>query len=66
MGTERYPDAADTPEAPEADLAEQSAELVDEESSAAPGGIAEDLFEADPADAAEQAVAVPVDEDEYR
>jgi hypothetical protein len=66
MGAQGYPDPADTPETPEADLAEQSADLADEESSGAPDGIGADLLEADPADAAEQAVAVPVDEDEYR
>ena len=58
-------------EAPEADAAEQ-AQLLDERdaeaaTAAEPSGEPAPLpWEADPADAAEQAVAVPVDEDEYR
>jgi hypothetical protein len=56
-------------EAPEADAAEQSRALDGRE--AGPGAedsaLGEPLpAEADPADAAEQAVPVPVDEDEYR
>jgi hypothetical protein len=61
-------------EAPEADAAEQSLpvddEQLDEENEA---GVEPSLepeielpLEADPADAVEQAVPVPVDEDEYR
>jgi hypothetical protein len=59
-------------EAPEADAAEQSLpvdEGVDEETAPgrAPARPAPEIpLEADPADAAEQAVSVPVDEDEYR
>ncbi len=65
-------------EAPEADAAEQSlpvdegAEEVEEAEGAEEGQRRpahpkpELPLEADPADAAEQAVAVPVDEDEYR
>ena len=56
-------------EAPEADAAEQAQPLDDRDAVAGaeqtgePAGIP---WEADPADAAEQAVPVPVDEDEYR
>jgi hypothetical protein len=66
-------------EAPEADAAEQSMQVdeLDEQgdeqergaaaSAQAPGEPALELpWEADPADAVEQAVPVPVDEDEYR
>jgi hypothetical protein len=66
----------DAYEAPEADAAEQSLPVVDEDENEqrgarvtgqAPGEPELELpVEADPADAAEQAVAVPVDEDEYR
>jgi hypothetical protein len=58
-------------EAPEADAAEQSlpvdegAEEMDQERATA-HPEPEVPLEADPADAAEQAVSVPVDEDEYR
>ncbi len=55
-------------EAPEADAAEQS-QALDEEGEAAPQEPAfrQPLpLEVDPADAVEQAVPVPVDEDEYR
>ena len=54
-------------EAPEADAAEQAQTLDDAESAVEPpAGAAPLPWEADPADAAEQAVPVPVDEDEYR
>ena len=55
-------------EAPEADAAEQSLPVDDETPDArlAPRPEPEVPMEADPADAAEQAVSVPVDEDEYR
>ena len=61
-------------EAAEADVAEQSlpvAELDEDESeeaaTEAPGEPELELpWEADPADVVEQAVPVPVDEDEYR
>jgi hypothetical protein len=54
-------------EAPEADAAEQAQTLDDAEAAVEPPiGTAPLPWEADPADAAEQAVPVPVDEDEYR
>ena len=58
-------------EAPEADAAEQSLPVDDDAQDAGlERGAAypepEVPMEADPADAAEQAVSVPVDEDEYR
>jgi hypothetical protein len=56
-------------EAPEADAAEQAQPLDDRDAEAAAEPSAEPArfpWEADPADAAEQAVPVPVDEDEYR
>jgi len=64
-------------EAPEADAAEQSLPVDDapdedqergpRATAQAPGESELELpWEADPADAAEQAVSVPVDEDEYR
>lgn len=62
----------DEHEATEADAAEQSLPVdedgQDEEAAARELGEPEPElpWEADPADAAEQAVSVPVDEDEYR
>ena len=56
-------------EAPEADAAEQAQPLDDRDVEAAADPSAEPAplpWEADPADAAEQAVPGPVDEDEYR
>ena len=54
-------------EAPEADAAEQSLPVVEEDEVAQDEpSEPEPPFEADPADAAEQAVPVPLDEDEYR
>jgi hypothetical protein len=59
-------------EAPEADAAEQLLPAhpgADEDEEAQPDELpelAELPLEADPADAVEQAVVVPVDEDEYR
>ena len=60
---------SDELEAPEADAAEQAQPLDDRDAAAAaeqPAGPGPVPWEADPADAAEQAVPVPVDEDEYR
>ena len=60
---------SDELEAPEADAAEQAQALDDRDAAAAAersGGPKPVPWEADPADAAEQAVPVPVDEDEYR
>ena len=60
---------SDELEAPEADAAEQAQALDDRDAAAATersGGPVPVPWEADPADAAEQAVPVPVDEDEYR
>lgn len=61
--------AADAPggpddETPEADAAEQRAEVGQGDDETGPAG--RDGAEADPADAAEQARAVEQDEDEYR
>jgi predicted negative regulator of RcsB-dependent stress response len=58
-------------EAPEADAAEQSLPVDESAQDAGLAGAAalresEVPMEVDPADAAEQAVSVPVDEDEYR
>ena len=55
-------------EAPEADAAEQSLSVDDEarDTRLAARPEPEVPLEVDPADAAEQAVSVPVDEDEYR
>ncbi|MGH3415490.1 MAG: hypothetical protein ACRDVE_14700 [Actinocrinis sp.] len=55
-------------EVAEADAAEQARPAGGEDGDA-PRGAADEadvLLEADPADAAEQAVSVPVDDDEYR
>ncbi|MFB7175698.1 hypothetical protein ACFCYM_33480 [Streptomyces sp. NPDC056254] len=58
---ERYPESLD-PEAPEADVAEQQADLQpgDDDESGRPAGQAAD------GDAAEQARVVRLDEDDYR
>ncbi|WP_030772785.1 hypothetical protein [Streptomyces sp. NRRL F-2664] len=60
---ERFPESLDDPEAPEADVAEQQADLRpddDEPDSGSATGQAAD------GDAAEQARVVPLDEDDYR
>ncbi|MBW1598776.1 hypothetical protein [Streptomyces sp. JJ38] len=53
----------ETPEAPEADVAEQHTELVEPQEEALPGPTRDDV---DPADAADQARVVEMNEDEYR
>ncbi|MBT2477117.1 hypothetical protein [Streptomyces sp. ISL-94] len=59
---ERFPEVVD-PEAPEADVAEQLAELQPHEDDPEVGRA---RHEAADADAAEQARVVPLDEDDYR
>jgi hypothetical protein len=54
----------DDPEAPEADAAEQRAEVLDDPDGGRPGGSTPP--EVDPADHAEQQLVVELDEEEYR
>ncbi|MCX2969648.1 MULTISPECIES: hypothetical protein [Streptomyces] len=65
MDDQHYPTPADEPgeETPEADAAEQRTEVVESEDSPLSG---RDLDAVDPADAAEQARVVDLDEDDYR
>jgi hypothetical protein len=56
----------DEHEASGADIAEQSLPVDEDGGEEEPRADSEAPLEADPADAAEQAAAVPVDEDEYR
>jgi hypothetical protein len=53
----------DDPEAPEADAAEQRAEVLDDPAGGPSGSTP---AEVDPADHAEQQLVVELDEDEYR
>lgn len=59
---ESFPEAADA-EAPEADVAEQLAELQPQEDDPVNGRARDDAADGD---AAEQARVVPLDEDDYR
>ncbi|MEE1927701.1 hypothetical protein V1J52_05765 [Streptomyces sp. TRM 70351] len=61
--TQHVPPPAADAETPEADAAEQRAELVETEDAPLTG---QDLDAVDPGDAAEQARVVDLDEDDYR
>ncbi|NSC23750.1 hypothetical protein FM076_22365 [Streptomyces albus subsp. chlorinus] len=62
-GYEEEPEEVESPEVTEADAAEQKAEVLRQrDEPLAPRG----LHEVDPADAAEQARVVELNEDEYR